>query len=92
MYVQFRPYLNAFLEEAAKHFELVLFTAAETDYASMIMEAVDPGRKFARYRIFRESCIHTPDAYIKDLNLVGREIGKTIIVDNTLHAFSYHVP
>ena len=55
------------------------------------MEAVDPGRVYAKYRIFRDACIATEFAYIKDLAILGRDLSKTLIVDNTLHAFGYHI-
>jgi len=53
------------------------------------MESVDPGRKYARHRIFRDVCLSTDYAYIKDLNILGRDLAKTLIIENTLNAFAY---
>lgn len=41
--------------------------------------------------MFRESCIETDYAYIKDLARLGRDLSKTLIVDDTLHSFGYQL-
>ena len=53
------------------------------------MEGVDPGRVCAKYRVFRQACLSTDYAYVKDLSVLGRDLSQTLIVDNTLHAFAY---
>lgn len=55
------------------------------------MAILDPGRKLIRHRLYRDSCIETDETYVKDLNVLGRDIEKTVIIDNTLHAFAYQV-
>jgi TFIIF-interacting CTD phosphatase-like protein len=44
-----------------------------------------------KYRLYRDSCINADDSYVKDLNILGRDLKQTLIVDNTLHAFAYQV-
>ena len=55
------------------------------------MAVVDPKRQFIKHRFYRDSCLFAEETYIKDLNILGRDIGKILIVDNTLHAFAYQV-
>ena len=55
------------------------------------MEVLDPKRQYVRYRLYRDSCTQADDIYVKDLNVLGRDMKKTLIVDNTLHVFAYQV-
>lgn len=55
------------------------------------MNVLDPGRRWIRHRLYRDSCSEADDIYVKDLNILGRDMRKVIIIDNTLHVFAYQV-
>jgi CTD small phosphatase-like protein 2 len=91
IYISYRPYLYQFLERVGQVFEVVIFTASEKAYANMVLNRIDPGRQFIHHRLFRDSCIPLKGNYVKDLGMLGRDLDKTIIIDNNLLAFWLNV-
>jgi len=77
-----RPGLDKFLDEAAKHFEVVLFTAAIPIYAKPVLDRIDP-KKRLKHRLFRDSTVtFEGQPYVKDISLLGRDLARTVLVDN----------
>jgi RNA polymerase II subunit A small phosphatase-like protein/CTD nuclear envelope phosphatase 1 len=90
MYVSKRPHLEHFLTEAAKHFELVVFTASLKPYADMVIEHIDPQRLITR-RYFRNSCDPLPQGgFVKNLTIVEPDLKSVMIIDNSPIAYSWH--
>lgn len=92
-----RPHVREFLRRAAEAFdEVAVFTAGTMDYASPILDRLDPvGRVFGR-RFFRESCsiVEAPGggglSVVKDLRILGEvDLSRVRLVDNTPSTYAY---
>ena len=82
-----RPYCFKFLEEMKKIFEVVIFTAATKDYADSFLDIIDPGNKYINHRLYRSHTTICNFTFVKDLSKVGRNLNKTLIVDNLADNF-----
>ena len=91
VYVRKRPYLDYFLEVVSRSFEVVVFTASQRVYADVLLDLLDPEKKFVSHRMFRESCVLVQGNYLKDLHVCGREYHRMVLVDNSPHAYGYQV-
>jgi len=89
VYVSKRPFVDEFLLEMGKHFEVVIFTASLPKYADPVLDLLDI-HHVCEHRLFREHCTFTSGSYVKDLSKVGRELNRTLIIDNSAPSFRFH--
>merc|ERR1711934_1052014 len=81
-----RPFTYKFLEEMAKYYEVVIFTAAMQDYADWVLNQIDKPKRI-KYRLYRQHALPHGPVFVKDLSRIGRDLSKTIIVDNVAENF-----
>ncbi|XP_042386714.1 uncharacterized protein LOC121978433 [Zingiber officinale] len=91
VYVKRRPFLQMFLERVAQMFEIVIFTASLSIYAAQLLDILDPEQRIISRRIYRESCIFSDGCYTKDLTILGVDLAKVVIIDNTPQVFHLQV-
>ncbi|KAJ6650023.1 Phosphatase Herzog, partial [Pseudolycoriella hygida] len=89
VYVLKRPHVDEFLKKMGELYECVLFTASLAKYADPVADLLDKWNVF-RARLFRESCVYHRGNYVKDLNKLGRDLQKIVIVDNSPASYIFH--
>ena len=92
--INIRPFARECLEAANQHFQVVVFTASEQEYADPIIDYLDPEGKLIQARYFRPSCVRTrnPDFYIKDMRIFHqRSLSDIILVDNSVYSFAFQL-
>jgi len=86
-----RPQVDRFLARVAQLFEVVVFTASQQVYADYILDELDTNGVID-HKLFRDSCVCTSNFnYLKDLNVLGRDLSKVVIIDNAITSFAYQV-
>ena len=84
-----RPYCFDFLNEISTFFEIVVFTAGTKEYADKILNQIDKNKSWIKYRLYREHLTFDDEelSIFKDLSKLGRDLSKTIIIDNRQENF-----
>lgn len=84
-----RPYVDEFLAQVSQWYTLVVFTASLRSYADPVVELLGiQGRRF-----YRDSCkkrAGEDGGYVKDLDLLGVQLGQLVVIDNSRVSFSNH--
>ena len=90
IYVLVRPWAEEFIQEMAKYFEIIVFTASIASYASPLLDILDKGKNI-KFRLYREQCNFINGMFIKDLKRLNRNLKDVIIVDNSPLAYAFDV-
>ena len=79
-YVTKRPFVDEFLQYLnQKNFEVVIFTAGSEEYASPVLDRLDPNG-FILHRLYRNSRKLVDGKHVKDLSNLGRDLKNVVIV------------
>ncbi|CAL6037852.1 Nuclear_LIM interactor-interacting factor [Hexamita inflata] len=84
LYVATRPFLEQFLDEMSKYYDLFVFTAGLNEYCNAIVDKIDP-KGLIIGRLSREHCRMVNEyKYLKDLKLIdGYEMKDKLLLDNS---------
>lgn len=92
--MKLRPGLGAALQTLKENFELILFTAASTPYANIVLQTFE-GSQYFDHILSRTQCLFIEQykVYIKDLQILtmDRDLEDVIIVDNKIESFCSHL-
>jgi len=94
-----RPFTRECLELANKHFEVGIFTAAQQEYADIIINYLDPTGQLIQHRFYNNhtnsltDLLGTQQVVFKDLSFLKGEVdlARTLLIDNNLYCFAYHL-
>ena len=74
------------LKKLHKHFELIVYTSGDPDYAKAAINAIEGKQKYFQYQLTKDHCIRIMDLeyHTKDLRLLlsNRDIKDIIVVEN----------
>ena len=88
IYVLIRPYAEEFLKNVSKYFEVVVFTASISKYASPLLDILDKNKSI-KHRLFRDHCTFVDGIFRKELKRLNRCLKDLIIVDNSPSAYAF---
>ncbi|XP_073402713.1 CTD small phosphatase-like protein 2-A isoform X3 [Dendrobates tinctorius] len=91
VYLKLRPHVREFLETICKLYEIFVFTRAKKSYAENILEVLDPQKKLIRHRLYQEHCVCVSGRYVKDLNVLDRDLAKTVALDTLTYTLPFHL-
>ena len=78
-----RPYAKQFLHELNEYYEIAIFTTGTKEYCDRILQLLDLDNDLIKYRLYKHHiALKDANISVKDLSLLGRDLNKTIIVDN----------
>lgn len=73
----------------AQKFEIVVYTAAREDYASQVIDRLDPQRNLVSARLYRQHCSNADGSLVKDFRVIAnRKRDQIILVDNLIYSFA----
>ena len=89
IHVLIRPGVNQFLSILSKFYEIIIFTASLSKYASPLLDIIDRNNHCC-YRFYREHCTFINGIFVKDLKRLNRDLKNVIIVDNSPLSYAFN--
>lgn len=81
-----RPFLDHFLQEVSDEYRCISFTASDKQYASEVLDHLDPGHHFFHERLYKESCRHVKGVALKDLSVISEDLSRVVLIENSYKA------
>ena len=77
-----RPGIIAFLTGLKPYYEIISYTKLSKEYSNLIIQQIEKNRKLFDYNFYRDHCSLVGNRFVKDISRIGRDLKKTIIVDD----------
>ena len=88
-----RPWARECLKELSDFYEIIVFTASHSCYASVVLDYLDPTKELIAHRLYREHCIPAEmGLQLKNLKILGnRNLKDVLIIDNAAYSYGYQL-
>ncbi|KAF8117238.1 hypothetical protein N665_0012s0239 [Sinapis alba] len=83
-----RPGVDDFLKKVGEKYQIVVFTAGLREYASLVLDKLDPERRVVSRSFYRDACSEIDGRLVKDLGFVMRDMRRVVIVDDNPNAYA----
>ncbi|KAJ0240702.1 Haloacid dehalogenase-like hydrolase [Hirschfeldia incana] len=83
-----RPGVDDFLKRIGEKYQIVVFTAGLREYASLVLDKLDPERRVISRSFYRDACSEIDGRLVKDLGLVAKDLRRVVIVDDNPNAYA----
>ena len=82
-----RPGIFSFLNSIKPFYELISFSLESKEFSNVILNEIEKNKKYFDYNLYKEHGTLFGNKLVKDLNKLGRDIRKVIIVDDDENNF-----
>ena len=79
------------MEEISKYYEIIIFTSSQKKYADKILNKIDVDGNLISHRLYKTHVLYENGKTVKNLNMIGRDLTKTIFVDNLRSNAKYNL-
>ncbi|VVB08078.1 unnamed protein product [Arabis nemorensis] len=83
-----RPGVDEFLKKIGEKYQIVVFTAGLREYASLVLDKLDPERRVIARSFYRDACSEIDGRLVKDLGFVMRDLRRVVIVDDNPNSYA----
>ena len=90
-YFLLRPGTIEFLKQVSKYYEIIIFTSSPKHYADNILNKIDIEGNLISYRLYKNHVIFENGKSVKKLSMIGRDLKKTIFIDNLRSNAKYNI-
>jgi TFIIF-interacting CTD phosphatase-like protein len=80
--IYLRNGLFEFLNYVNQYYEIISFTNGNENYSDQIINLIESNGKYFDYCLHRDNATYLNEEYYKDIKKIGRDVKKTIIIDD----------
>ena len=90
VFVLKRPFVDEFLEQMNKLYNIIIFTASVQEYADPLLDQLDK-KRVIKLRYYRNSCtLDKNGKFVKDLSTLYKDLSNVILLDNNPISYSFN--